>query len=413
MRVLFLTNLYPPHDRGGLEQLCHEMTGLLRQRGHTVRVLTSVHGLEDGQQLNEPDVIRQLHLEADLHYYRPADFFTKRRQREAANLRILRHTLEEFKPECCVIWGMWNLSRALPQLVEQLLPGRVAYYIASYWPNEPDMHAQYWTLPANKSLGALVKKPLRTLALAQLQSEGYPPRLQLKRVRCVSNYVRDTLVNAGAVPDSTGVLLVGIDPAPFLRPIDPAGSTANAPLRLVYFGSVVADKGVHTAIEALIELKKCGLADKVQLTIIGGGHPAYEEQLRAMTTEAGLTDRVQFVGRVPRAEVPAWLNRSDVFLFTSIWAEPMARSVMEAMAAGLLVIGSEVGGQIEMMHHRQNALTYPAGNAVALANEIEVALNDPALRVRLARAGQDMILERFTLQRMVTDFEAWLNDLTV
>ena len=83
------------------------------------------------------------------------------------------------------------------------------------------------------------------------------------------------------------------------------------------------------------------------------------------------------------------------------------------LSAGLLVIGSEVGGQIEMMQHGQNALTYPAGNAVALANEIEVALNDPALRARLARAGQALILERFTLQRMVADFEAWLNDLTV
>jgi glycosyltransferase involved in cell wall biosynthesis len=115
---------------------------------------------------------------------------------------------------------------------------------------------------------------------------------------------------------------------------------------------------------------------------------------------------------VPRAEVPAWLSRNDVFLFTSIWAEPMARSVMEAMAAGLLVIGSEVGGQIEMMQHGQNALTYPAGDAAALANAIELAFNDPALRARLAHAGQQLVLERFTLQRMVADFEAWLDDLT-
>lgn len=410
MRLLFLSNLYPPHDRGGLEQLCFEMTSLLRQRGHTVRVLTSQYGVT-AQTPVEPDVVRALHLEADINYYRPLEFFTQRRQREAENLAALRHALDEFRPEACVVWGLWNLSRALPQLLEQAMPERVAYYIASYWPNEPDMHAQYWNLPANKSLGALVKKPLRALALAQLKREGYPPRLQLKRVRCVSQYVRDTLVQAQALPESTGVLFVGIDPAPFLRPIEPAGPTDSAPLRLVYFGSLVADKGVHTAIEALIELKRRGLSDKVHLTILGGGHPAYEAQLRAMTADAGLTDRVEFAGRVPRADVPAWLSRHDVFLFTSIWAEPMARSVMEAMAAGLLVIGSEVGGQVEMMHHGQNALTYPAGDAVALATQIEAALCEPALRARLARAGQQLILERFTLQRMVGDFETWLSDL--
>jgi glycosyltransferase involved in cell wall biosynthesis len=411
MRLLFLSNLYPPHDRGGLEQLCYEMTTLLRQRGHVVRVLTSQYGL-NGQSFSEPDVIRALHLEADVNYYRPLDFFTRRRQHETHNLSALRRTLDEFKPDRCVVWGLWNLSRALPQLIEQLLPDRVTYYIASYWPNEPDMHAQYWNLPANRPLGALVKAPLRALALAQLQRDRYPPRLHLKQVRCVSQYVRDTLVNAGSVPDSAGVLFVGIDPAPFLRPSDPAAPTGDHPLRLLYFGSLVADKGVHTAIEALADLKKRGLSDRVQLTILGGGHPAYEEQLRAMTAEAGLSDHVHFAGRVPRAEVPAWLSRNDVFLFTSIWAEPMARSVMEAMAAGLLVIGSEVGGQIEMMQHGQNALTYPAGDAAALANAIELAFNDPALRTRLAHAGQQLVLERFTLQRMVADFEAWLDDLT-
>ena len=224
--------------------------------------------------------------------------------------------------------------------------------------------------------------------------------------------MRDTLVQAKALPESTDVLFVGIDPAPFLRPIEPAGPPDTAPLRLVYFGSLVADKGVHTAIEALIELKQRGLADKVHLTILGGGHPAYEAQLRAMTADAGLADHVEFAGRVPRAEVPAWLSRQHVYLFTSIWAEPMARSVMEAMAAGLLVIGSEVGGQVEMMHHGQNAFTYPAGDAAALADQIEVALCEPDLRARLARAGQQLILERFTLQRMVGDFETWLSDLT-
>ncbi len=410
MRYLFLSNLYPPYDRGGFEQLCCEMTTLLRLRGHTVRVLTSHFGAND-QAHDEPDVIRALHLEADINYYRPHEFFTQRRQREAANLRVLRHTIEEFQPDRCIVWGMWNLSRALPHLIEQLLPGRVAYYIASYWPNEPDMHTQYWQLPAKKLPGALIKKPLRALALAQLKREGYPPQLQFKQVRCVSRYVRDTLVAAKALPESADVLFVGINSVTFLRPIKLAGPAGDQPLRLVYVGSLVPHKGVHTAIEALAELKKRGLSERVQLTILGSGHPAYEAKLRAMTAETGLTDHVHFAGRVPSAEVPEWLSRNEVFLFTSIWAEPMARSVMEAMAAGVLVIGSEVGGQVEMMRHGQNALTYPAGDASALANAIELALNDPDLRTRLTRSGQQLVLERFTLQRMVEDFEAWLDAL--
>ena len=124
-----------------------------------------------------------------------------------------------------------------------------------------------------------------------------------------------------------------------------------------------------------------------------------------------VTDRVIFAGRVSRDEVPAWLSRFDVFLFTSIWAEPMARTVMEAMAAGLLVIGSEVGGQVEMLDNHQNALTFKAEDAIGLVNQIELALNNRALRVRLANAGRQTVLDRFTLNQMVDNIETWLESL--
>jgi glycosyltransferase involved in cell wall biosynthesis len=144
------------------------------------------------------------------------------------------------------------------------------------------------------------------------------------------------------------------------------------------------------------------------LTILGGGHPDYELQLRMRVDELGVGDHVVFAGRVSRDEIPTWLGRFDVFLFTSIWAEPMARAVMEAMAAGLLVIGSEVGGQVEMLEHNHNALTFQAEDAVSLAQRIEYLLLNPQVRSSLARSGQSMVLARFTLERMVDDMERWL-----
>jgi glycosyltransferase involved in cell wall biosynthesis len=89
----------------------------------------------------------------------------------------------------------------------------------------------------------------------------------------------------------------------------------------------------------------------------------------------------------------------------------MARSVMEAMAAGLLVIGSEVGGQVEMLLNGQNALTFQAEDAIGLSNHIIRVLDDPALRLRLAQTGQQMVLERFTLKRMVDELEQWFQSI--
>ena len=130
-----------------------------------------------------------------------------------------------------------------------------------------------------------------------------------------------------------------------------------------------------------------------------------------MVSDYGLENYVNFASFVPRSEIPKWLNQFDVYLFTSIWQEPLALSVMEAMAAGLLVIGSEVGGQTEILHQDQNALTFQAEDAQGLANQIIYALEHPALRVKLAQAGRQLVVEKFTIDRMVNEIEDFLSQI--
>ncbi len=408
MRLLFLTNLYPPNDPGGLEQICHEVATALIARGHAVQVLTSRDG-RAAQDRSEPGVTRSLYLQADLDYYRPLDFLTKRAVRERSNRAELRKAIETVRPAILVVWGMWDLSPELAWCAEQWLPGRVAYYLASYWPMEPDVHQRYWQLPANSAVGKALKWPVSAVVTPILRRERRAKAPELQHSRCCSRYVRDTLVASGALPESAGLLYLGIDPSFSVCPVE-AGETGR--LRLLYFGSLFPHKGVHTAIEALGILKASGRLAGIDLTLLGSGHPDYEKHLRRMVTEQGLENLVHSVPRVPRNEVPDWLARSDVFLFTSTWAEPMARTVMEAMAAGLLVIGSEVGGQTEMLAHGENALTYQPGDAAGLADRIAEAAADPARRERLAQAGQQMVREQFALCRMVDELEEWLEQLS-
>ena len=406
MRLLFLSSFYPPHDRGGFEQLCDEVAVLLRQRGHTVSILTTRSSLLPISQ-PEPYVTRTLYLQADVDYYRISDFFFKRAVRERANARALRTAIERAAPDLFVVWGMWNLSRNLPYWAEQWLPGRVAYYIASTWPCDVDIHEEYWQLPARRPWGEVIKRLLRALARSQLAREHYPPRLQFEHAVCVSQYIHTRLVNAGQLPGHSGVVYNGIDPEPFVRCARVNEPAASGPLRLLYLGSLVTIKGVDAAIEAMGLLKQRGLIDRVQLTITGDGHPDYEARLHAMTRQLDVSDHVRFTPRIPRSEVPAYLPLFDVYLFTSCGPEAMARAVMEAMASGLLVIGAEIGGQVEMLRHDQNALTFQPGDARGLADSIARAIEQPALREQLARAGQQTVLERFTVQRMVDELEVF------
>jgi glycosyltransferase involved in cell wall biosynthesis len=411
MKILFLSNFYPPASLGGYDQLCQEVGDALRNCGHDVQVLTSDY--RSGALL-EPDpkwVHRKLHLEMDLVSSRNAfEFFTKRKRREAESLKALRQTLKQISPDIVVIWGMWNLHRSVCALVEELMPDRTIYYVCDYWPTLPNQLENYWNAPPRSLMIGLPKLILKPFALRLLAGEARPV-LKLEHVVCCSEYVCKTLKQAGYSLPHAGVLRNGINAEPFLRASKLAEPwSPNTSVRLLYFGRLNHDKGAHTAIQAIGLLKKRGLADHIQLTILGSGDSEYESGLRQMVFDLGVGDRVEFVASVPRDEIPNWLARSDVYLFTSIWPEPMARSVMEAMAAGLLVIGTEVGGQVEMLAHGENSLTFKPEDTQGLADQISRVLHDPQLRLKLAREGQSMVLERFTFERTVSEMEELLQN---
>ncbi len=414
MRILFISNFYPPYAIGGYEQWCQEVADSLIDRGHDVHVLTSRYGINPNEHESEGNITRRLHLQADLNYYNVKDFFLKNPRQERENGNELRKVIDQVDPDVIMIWGMWNLSLNVAYWAEKWLPGQVAYFISSYWPLDEDLHRVYWQMPTQRAISALVKQPLRILAEHRLRN--YPPELRFEHAVCCSEYVRDTLLTAGKVPPTTGVLLGGTEPKHFLKHSRLAQKSsklaegeADSKLHLLYFGRLIHDKGVHTAITALGLLQQRGMGEHIELTILGCGHPDYEAKLFALVNKFGLSQQINFIGQIPRDEVPKKLGEHDVYLFTSIWPEPMARTVMEAMAAGLLVIGTEVGGQREMLRNGENSLTFPAEDAEQLAAHIAAVVDNPTQRTDLAAAGQQMVLEKFTLTRMTTDIERFLH----
>jgi glycosyltransferase involved in cell wall biosynthesis len=409
MRILFLSHGYPPYALGGLTLRCQEVAEALRQRGHTIHVLTSRYGL-DGVAVHEEGVTRALHFQARMDYYRPLEFFLTRPRKERENLAILRETIDSFAPDIVFVWGLWNLSRALPYWAERWMgPERVAYAIADYWLIEPDIHHAYWRLPARRPLVEAAKAAIRPMVLRKLEEERRSQALQLGHVTCCSEYTANKLAAAGALPHGARVIYNGIDPQPFM--VRPRPKRSGAPLRLLYFGGLSDHKGVHTAVEALALLKDRGSAVGLDLALVGDGHPDYVAHLRMLAAQHGVLGQIVFHGSVSRDEIPALLARHDLFLFTSIWEEPFGRTIVEAMAAGLAVIGSEVGGSIEIMRDGANALTYPAGDASALADRIVQLRESPELHERIVKAGRKTVLERFTLDRMVDEIEEWLSEI--
>jgi glycosyltransferase involved in cell wall biosynthesis len=125
--------------------------------------------------------------------------------------------------------------------------------------------------------------------------------------------------------------------------------------------------------------------------------PAYAESLKALAQELGLGQRVRFLGS--RADVPDILRASDVFVLSSDY-EGNPLSVLEAMAAGLPVISTAVGGVPELVQHGATGLLVPAGDACSLAEAIAQLGCDPARRAAMGNTARQTARERFDVRVM-------------
>jgi glycosyltransferase involved in cell wall biosynthesis len=406
MRILFLSNFFPPARPGGYTQWCHEVSERLAAQGHTIGVLTSTYELEKAS-AGEQNIYRLLHLEGDLAYYQPFHFLTQWKKQHQQNLVFLEQIIKDFSPDLLFVWGMWALSKALPARAEQLLPGRVVYYLSDYWTSAIDMHTTYWQSPARGFLMQPLKKLLSQLALSMLAQEGQPD-LKLEQVICVSARLRDLLVEAGVPVQHARVIHGGTDVQRF--PNVRERDYRSGQLKLLYAGQLVRHKGVHTAIEALGKLVNERRTNQVHLTIVGSGHPDYEAILRDLVQRERLHDYVTFLPSVPKNEMPAIFQKFDVLIFPSIYEEPLARMTQEAMAAGLVVVGTTTGGTKEILKDGETGLTFTPEDAAGLAEQVTRLIIDPDLCCRLAQAGRQTVLENFTLGRMAQQIEDYLLD---
>jgi glycosyltransferase involved in cell wall biosynthesis len=404
MRILFLSNFFPPARPGGYTQWCHEVTERLAERGHTIGVLTSCYELAKTP-AGEQNIYRLLHLEGDLAYYQPLQFFTRWKNQHRENLVFLEQTVKDFAPDLIFVWGMWALSKALPALAEELLPGRVVYYLSDYWASAVDMHTTYWQSPARGWPMQVPKQVLSKVAMSMLAKEGQPD-LKLEQVICVSARVRDLLVEAGLPIQHARIIHGGTDIERFLgvRKRD----CLSGHLKLLYAGQLVRHKGVHTAIEAMARLVNKQGMNQITLTLVGSGHPDYEAFLRDLVERERLHNFVTFHKPVSKDKMPAILQQFDVLIFPSIYEEPLARITQEAMASGLVVVGTTTGGTKEILRDGETGFTFAPEDADGLAEQVTRLIVDPDLCCRLAQAGRQTVLENFTLGKMVDEIETYL-----
>ena len=397
MRILVLSNLYPPHVLGGYEILCGQTCAAYVRRGHDVVVLTTNHGV-GGEASGAPEVIDgcTVHriLELYLPFDRPATLSRGRRLKASRhNERATAAFLRTWRPDVVHVWSQLRLTLGSARACRAAgLPMVFSFndeHIAGYLPSR-----------FGASPGALARWLVDNVVLGQLTLAGLP----VDTATVISEVTKRNLIARGVNPPRFPVIYQGIPLGEF-PPKDEIGSLHN-PLRVLFVGQVLRYKGVHTVVEAAHSLASQGRA--VSLTVAGAGDPGYERELAELAAQGRA--QVRFAGRVGRADIAALYRAHDVFVFASTWEEPFGLTHLEAMASGLPVISTLCGGQSEFLADGENCLAFAPSDAGALAACLTRLVDDPATAVRLAGAGRETATTRFSLERYADELLALLGE---
>ena len=431
MKILIISNLYPPHYVGGYELRCAQVADYLRAAGHQVRVVTSFAKLpaaEAGSGAGETDPGGETPVERWLRYHTFDPLPAQRRRTLAMAREQLREArrfnrlLSDWRPDV-VNW--WNLEG----VTKTILPLPAAHGIPDiHWVEDTWLIREYGADGEKESLhwfdfwrGAWAPQALRPVLAAGLAAwewrvrrEGIATRPFPNRpshVCFVSEFMRSEHERAGLTWPSASVIHGGIATEEFQVRRTPADYAENT-LRLLYAGNIEPNRGLHTIIAALGLLPR-DLRDRVQLSVAhtGPSIPSwYVMGIRASIEQLGLVNTVHFLGRIPHQAMPGVYGAHHVLISATTRAEGLPMAMMEAMCAGCAVVTTGSGGAMEIADVAGLPL-FPGDDPGALSRLIARLATDPRWVFEVAMRGQEAVLKHFTWSGMADAFLRTLQGL--
>ncbi|SDJ50782.1 Glycosyltransferase involved in cell wall bisynthesis [Lentzea albidocapillata subsp. violacea] len=295
---------------------------------------------------------------------------------------------------------------------DELLPfmGEFARFLAADWcATPPDVvHAHFWmsgfaAVMAARDLDVPVVQTFHALGTVkrryQHDADTSPPqRIAVERIigkkadliAATCDDEVNELVRMGIRRTRTAVVPCGVDPELF----HPAPASPR-PRRIVSVGRLVPRKGFEDLITALQTVPDAEL-------LIAGGPPSRKlrtdreaQRLLAHAEALGVRDRVRLVGQVARKDMPDFLRSADVVACVP-WYEPFGIVPLEAMACGLPVVASAVGGLLDTVVDGITGKLVPPRDPKRLAKELRALLADRSRRNVYGTAGADRVSACFT-----------------
>ncbi|HVL69549.1 MAG TPA: glycosyltransferase [Vicinamibacterales bacterium] len=260
-----------------------------------------------------------------------------------------------------------------------------------------DFYANAFALPG----AALAGVPVRIGSRRELNPDKSAAQIRLQRwaYRFASRVVANSpaalqiLEQEGLPPARATVIANGIDAAAYGAP-----ERDGRVRRIITVANLRPEKSHETLIAAAALLSRTH--PHLRFLIVGDG--SRRQALEQFARARGVGGMVEFLGH--REDVPALLARADVFVLPSR-SEAFPNGAIEAMAAGLPVVASAVGGLLDLITSGRTGLLVNPGDAEALANALRSLADDPARTRMLGEQARADVIARYSFDRMVRAFE--------
>ncbi len=387
MKVLVLSNLYPPDVIGGYELGCKQVVDALRARGHDVRVLTIAPRTPAPPERHVYRTLKVSEIWNSNRYVMDRNHRVTGRLMHAEatgvnafNVHALTQVVDDFRPDVVYAWMIVGIGGlGLMATVQHLgLPW--------VWHLMDDVPVQLC-----RSEGKVIEPLLREV---DRQLDG-------RYLACSRQLVDE--VEAGGVrlaPDVEVVpnWVVGEAPAPRARTYRP-GET----LRVMAAGQIAQHKGVDLLIESIAEVRRRGF-EGIVVDIYGN---AEDQSFPALVRRLGLDDHVRFRGARPQAELARLYESHDLFAFPTWRREPFAFAPLEAAWRGCVPLMSQLCGNAEWAVHGVHCLKAQR-TARAFADALGSVLDGSTELGPIARRAAAVVGRDFHLDAQVPTIEAAL-----
>lgn len=411
MRIVLISNMFPPDSDGGLEVNAMKVALGLRARGHNVQVIASVYRRGFRPNEPEPEWVHRILKMAPLWSAQWVGFRNKPKLLFAllkevaflkANVGAVRRWSRGREVDIVYCFGMSLVGPAVTlPFTERRVPA-------------------FWHQGGGYLESRFVRAPVESIFLRLRRKWlAFEDTVDLRHVGFVSRFLDQKCEAAG--------FFRGKDRGTLTRAVLPRGvdfelgadvyRKRTDPPTILMAGRIVPIKGFHNALEAarmLAErrpdlrwtLKIVGEADDLDIETETGS--SYAARLRAIAGRAPLDGRVEFLGRRTRPELLALMRDASLFVSASICGEGFANTIIESLGSGTPLIVSDDGSALEVVESGVCALVYDKDDIPTLSGHIEALLTDPARAARIAAAGIETIERRYTMDRILDQTEAVL-----